>query len=498
MSDREPIEVVVSADGLAASLRAPAGVDRALVSAELVTALLADARVRTDTVEKPEVEAFIAQCRAAPPDEEVERVVARGAPARHGEQGRIELVADFARARIDDDGIEGLAPGSKEGAVDHHARSIFLAVREGDRIARVIDPTPGVDGVGVTGRTVVARPGREAAQRLHHSVERRGHELFAKVSGALEVGETMIRVSGEVTIPGFVDFTTGNIELPCSLIVEKGVRDGFVVSIEGSLTVRALVEAATVKTWRNATLLGGVASRGKGLLHVGRDLHTKYLDQVKGRVMRDAAIEREIVNCDLSIGRNLRAPTGSIMGGRVAVAGECVIDTLGSESGAPTELILGRVPEAEGLLSRAMELKGRIGSRLDKTMGEQRQLQQLAGKKLTPTQAERATELQYEISTLSGYTSSLENVSMRLLDSVRAHSTVKATISARIHAGVTVRVGAFTARFRRELRGPVMIHLNQNGQPVVTDLLRDETQRLSAVAVVEEDPNAMSVLRQAA
>lgn len=344
MSDREPIEVIVSADGLSASLRAPGGIDRGLASAELVSALLADARIRADTIDKAEIDEFLALCRAASTDEDVERVVARGSPARHGEQGRIEPIADFECARIDDDGIEGVAPGQKDGAVDHHARSIFLAVREGDRIARVVDPTPGVDGVGVTGKTVVARPGKEAPQRLHHSVERRGDELFAKVSGALEVGETMIRVSDEVTIPGFVDFTTGNIELPCSLIVEKGVRDGFVITIEGSLTVRALVEAASVKTGRNATLLGGVASRGKGLLHVGRDLHAKYLDQVKGRVMRDAAIEREIVNCDLSVGRNLLAPTGSIMGGRVAVAGECVIDTLGSESGAPTELILGRVP----------------------------------------------------------------------------------------------------------------------------------------------------------
>lgn len=162
MSDREPIEVIVSADGLSASLRAPSGIDRGLASTELVSALLADARIHADTIDNAEIDESLALCRAASTDEDVERVVARGSPARHGEQGRIELITDFECARIDDDGIEGLAPGQKDGAVDHHARSIFLAVREGDRIARVVDPTAGVDGVGVTGKTVVARPGKEA------------------------------------------------------------------------------------------------------------------------------------------------------------------------------------------------------------------------------------------------------------------------------------------------------------------------------------------------
>lgn len=496
MSDRDPIEVIVAPDGLSATLRAPAGVDRALVSKELAVALLADARVRYDTVDQDALGAFLERCRAAPASEEIESVIARGAPARHGEPGRIEIAPEFSGARVGDDGIQGANPAGA--GVDHHARSIFIAVREGDRIGSICDPTAGVDGVGVTGKTVVARPGREPAQRLHHTIERRGNDLFAKVCGALEVGETMLRVADEVTVPGFVDFSTGNIVLPCSIIVEKGVRDGFVLDAGGSVTVRALVEAATLHCKRNASLLGGMAARGKGELLVGRDLRAKYLDQVSGRVLRDATVEREIVNCDLSIGRHLRAPTGSIMGGRVAVAGECVIDTLGSESGTPTELILGRVPEAEGLLGMATELKGRIGTRLEKSMSEQRQLQQLAGKKLTPTQAERATELQYEISTLSMYSASLETASGKLLGVVRNHATVSATIAGRVYPGVALTVGPFTARFRRELRGPVKIHLNQHAQPVVTDLLKEQTQRLSAVALVEEDPRAPDLLRAAA
>lgn len=498
MPDRDPIEVIVAPDGLSASLRAPGGIDRSLVSRELAVALLSDAHVRYDTIDQDALASFLERCRAAPPDEDLTLIIAGGSPAKHGEPGRIEIAPEFSGARVGDDGIEGVEPAKHARGVDHHARSIFIAVRDGDRVGTIIDPTAGVDGVGVTGRTVVARPGREPAQRLHHTIERRGNDLYAKASGALEVGETMLRVADEVTVPGFVDFSTGNIALPCSIIVEKGVRDGFVLDAGGSATIRALVEAATVRTKRNATLLGGMAARGKGDLHVGRDLHAKYLDQVTGRVLRDAAIEREIVNCDLAVGRHLRAPTGSIMGGRVSVAGDCVIDTLGSESGAPTELILGRVPEAESLIGQAMELKGRIGSRLDKSVGEQRQLQQLAGKKLTPTQAERATELQFEISTLTMFTQSLENASGRLLGVVRQNSSVCATITGRIFSGVTIVVGQYTARFRRELRGPVKIHLNQNGQPVVTNLLKDETQRLATVALVEDDPTALNLLAPAA
>lgn len=495
MTERDPVEVVVRPDGLAATLRAPHGRDRSLLSPELCDSILRQAGVRESAIEWIDVEAFVEQCRHAPSDQDIEREVARGKPPIHGADGRVIL----------DDRLTGAASKSNHDLqdaqaqrVDHHARTRFVPVLSGQAIGRVVDPTPGEDGLGVTGSPIAARPGKPPALRVHDSIERRGDELFARMNGTLDVGETIVRVVDTVEIPGFVDYTTGNIELPCDLVVDKGVRDEFVVDVRGSAHVRGLVEASTVRTGRDLTLEGGMAGRGKGEIRVGRDLHAKYLDQVRGGILRDARVAKEIVNCEFSVGRSLLSPTGQIIGGRIAVAGTCEIDSVGSEAGVPTELIIGRAPELEELLARAHDLKHRLGSRLQKSEREYEQLTKLSGPKLTASQAERSTELQYELSVLNGCASKIDSARFGLLGVVRRHATARLQVNGRIYPGVVLRIGPFTAKFRRELRGPALISLNDRGAPIVTNLLDDSIQRLKEVVPVEHDEGAITILTDAA
>lgn len=491
MAERDPVEVAVRPDGLAAILRAPRGRDRALLSPELCDSLLRQAGVRESSVIWVEVEAFVEQCKHAASDEDVEREVARGKPPIHGEAGRVLLDERLLGALADEDHDD-------EDRVDHRARSRFVPVLSGQKIGRVVDPTPGEDGLGVTGSPIAARHGKPPSLRVHDSIERRADELFARKNGTLDVGETIVRVIDAVEIPGFVDYTTGNIELPCDLLVEKGVRDEFVVDVRGSAIVRGLVEAAIVRTGRDLTLDGGMAARAKGEIRVGRDLTAKYLDQVRGGILRDARIAKEMVNCDLSVGRSLVSPTGQIIGGRVAVAGVCEIDAVGSDAGVPTELIIGRAPELEELLVRAHELKGRLGARLQKSEREYTQLSTLSGPKLTASQAERSTELQYELSILNGCASRIDSARHALLGAVRRHALARLQVNGRIYPGVTLQIGAYTARFRRELRGPALITLNDRGTPIVTNLLDDSVQRLKEIAPVEHDEGAITILSDAA
>lgn len=493
MAEIQPIEVVVKPDGLAASLRAPAGRDRALVSPELCDALLREAGVREGAIDWDEVAAFVDACRAADSGDCVERVVARGTPPQHGRQGVVEILEKFTPASEDPE-----QPAAEGERVDYRARSRFVPVLAGERIGRVADPTPGEDGESVRGTPIAAKHGPPPALRVHESIERRGDELFARKNGALQVGETLVRVVEAVEIDGFVDYTTGNIDLPCDLVVHKGVRDDFVVSVKGGATVQGLVEAATIVTGLDAALQGGMAARGKGELRVGRDLIAKYLDQVAGRVLRDARVSNEVVNCRLSIGRSLFAPTGQIIGGSVAVAGACEIDTVGSEASVPTELIIGRAPEVEDLLTRASEIKERVDARRQKTQREQTQLKTLSGPKLTASQAERSTELQYELSILDGCATRLDAACNGLRSAVQPHATGRLTVHGRIYAGVTLRVGAFIARFRRELRGPVLISLNDHGAPIVTNLLDDSVKRLKEIVPVEEEEGVITIRDPAA
>ncbi|MGP1309243.1 MAG: FapA family protein [Phycisphaerales bacterium] len=478
MPEFPPVEVVVQPAGLSAALRAPAGRPRGDICRELCAALLDAEGVAPGLIDWDEVEAFVNACRAAAPDDAPERVVAEGTPPTHGEPGVVV---------IDE-------PTDDESNFDDRKNRIFRVVRAGQRLGTITDPGAGEDGVNVRGTSIHAKRGPAAPLRLHPSIVREGDALVAASGGVLHVGETLARILDVAEVPEFVDNSTGDLDLPCSVQVLQGVRDDFEVRVTGTATVRGLVEAAKIHAGWDARLDGGMAARGKGWLTVGRDLSARYLDQVHGEVMRDARIEREMVNCSLAVGRNLHCARGQIIGGEIAVAGMCEVDTVGSEAGVATRLSVGRSTRIESLLKRAQALRDSIGARLEKAEREHTQLTSLSGPKLTASQAERSTELEYELSTLRGMLSKVDTACRALLGIVRAGAVGQLTVNGRIHPKVTLQVGAYTASFRRELRGPVRIGIDDHGRAIVTNLLDESVVRLKEVALVEHDSGAVTLL----
>ncbi|MEC9374494.1 MAG: FapA family protein [Planctomycetota bacterium] len=483
-------KVIISQDGMEARLRLSAGLDVAALSESVLIAIAQGEGVSTSPELASSVKALL-ETYAASPDADHEQVIARGTPPNHGEDERLELAPAFEGAGA---AATGGKAESEPGVVDHYARSDFKMIRAGQKIGTLHPATEGEDGSTVTGKTLGARSGKALGLKTDASVEIRSNgEIVALVDGAFLQSGDELKVITVLEIPEYVDFSTGNIDFHGDVVVVRGVKDCFNVTCTGTLTVRGLVEAANLSAGF-LELDGGMAARGKGTIQVENDAHARYLDSVRATIGRNLEIDREAVSCDLRVGGRLIGERAAIIGGCVSLCGKGEIGTLGSESGQETEVVLGKIHDVERLKSEVNSLMPQVEERLEKAKQSHGQLKRNASKP-TKSQAEQLRELEIEIGEMERLKNRLGQGLAVLDQARRSFATVDLTVASRIHRGVRMKLGAYSARFHETVKGPVRITLDSRGRPRIEDVIREESVDLrerAKVRDVEEDEESSS------
>ncbi|NRA58467.1 MAG: DUF342 domain-containing protein, partial [Phycisphaerales bacterium] len=252
------IRISVCADGLTATLTVQAGVDPEELSADLVGAILEGRGVRIPAEINPRVDELKRRIAEAP-EAEIDIVIAEGIAPVHGKDGRFELDPELC------DDEQAKKREESETDADHYGRSAFLVVEEGQRIGKVVPHSDAEDGVDVRGKTIKATPARPCKVKFDESLDvDEDGTVTALRNGRLEVAAERIRIQPVLVVPESVDFSSGNVDFPEDVLVQKGVRDCFTVHAGGSLEIVELVEAATVSANGSILLRRGMAGRGKG------------------------------------------------------------------------------------------------------------------------------------------------------------------------------------------------------------------------------------------
>ncbi|MFG0283023.1 MAG: DUF342 domain-containing protein [Phycisphaerales bacterium JB039] len=469
-------KVIISGDRLTATLRLEPGIGDELTE-DVVRGLLTGRGVDPFAADRPRrIAAAVEAYRDA--TERLEMVVAEGRAPVHGVDGRFELDPSLApeqraRPRATDDG-----------AVSFYERSAFTIVAAGQRIGRLIAPTEGQPGVDVMDGDLAARSGRPAPIRLDASVEADADgEVRSRVDGELQATGGLLRVVELLSVPEYVDFSTGNVHFPGDVVVGRGVRDCFTVRCGGDLTVRELVEAATLVVGRDAKLDRGMAAREKGSLTVGRDLDAKYLDNVHCVVGRDMQALKEVHNCHVVVGRRFIGPTCAVIGGALAVAGKAEIGQIGGESGSQTDVILGRIGDLEELARQALDLLPAVERAAEVAAERLEQMRRMAIKP-TAQQTRELTELELEVEATEARLDPLRRAIEQIAESLSRHTEAELSVGKIIHAGATIWIGTHRAEFETAIKGPLRIHLSQLGAPVITDGVRGSAIPLADIAKV--------------
>ncbi|MEM7754296.1 MAG: FapA family protein [Planctomycetota bacterium] len=412
-------------------------------------------------------------------DEEVSEVVARGRAPESGIPGHFEFAAEIQRQFDEIERREHVLrhapplastgvsrkPGADDTDIDFYEVSAFVIVRNGAMIGTVLEPTKGVDGIGVRGETLPAESGELAAIQLGEGLDVIGRsEVRAAIDGRLVRAVGEIRVEEVLRVKDAVDFSTGNIDFPGDVLVNSGVKDRFRVRSDGDIEIRDLVEAAHIETPYNVNFITGMAGREAGTLAVGRDLTSRYLDGVRGSIDGVCRVAREINACDLLIGSRLECPAGAVMGGRVRVAGGCDVGQLGGPGGLETELVLGWVEEIE---RASRDLLSLIDARV-------------------PPPPSKAKPRKEDVRALLQAAERVQTAQDRV-------SSVSLTVQKAMYPGARIIGRGWVAEITAPVEGPLLIEVDDTGEPVFRALPRGEETPLARVAHVGPS-DAMAVL----
>ncbi len=461
----EALSLEIADDALSATLAVAQGVTTTGRDREAIVAFLREYKLRLTEESLVAVDTLLAAV-AAEPGRDHKAIVARGVPARHGEDARL----------VWSDSIEPPSATSRP------------RVNDSDLIARIEPPTTGEDGLTVRSEPIPARDGKPIS--IHHDDSIRtgvNGELIAACAGAVFFENNALRVSNRLDLASPAEA----VSFEGDIHIKEGAPDGADVTATGNVFISGLVGAAKINAGVDVRLDGGLAARSRGGVVAERDLRARYLDNALIVIGRHVTVDREIVSCDLTIGGALRCVSGSMIGGTAAVGGVCELAELGSPAALETRLALGELHDFDGLEARLAEVRDALDTARSRVRTEYDQLVAHTTK-LTESQADRMTELHFSLATLDGLCDRVIKADERVERVIARHTDAELTIHRMIHPGVTLKLGGFEASFVDPIKGPVRITLHPDGQPHIAELTTDDEKELSEVANVQESAGSVA------
>ncbi len=442
----DQVRVTVASDKMSATLALPADLPPELRNIEFFTGRARERRVAITRDVVDELQHILDAYTAHPVP--ITATFARGVRPLHGEPATLRWLDGFDPDRH--------AAAGAEQRTDFYNSVDYARAVDGQVIARILPPTDGVDGVDVLGEVAKAKPGKSLDWQFDAgTVEVDGLDVKSKIRGVVLVRGRRVEVSDLIEVKD-VDFHTGNINVEGGVHVRSDVADRFEIRATQNVVVDGLVGSATIECGGNLHLRRGMAAHERGKLAIGGDVDVGYLNAVHGKVGGSLRFRHELMNCQLDVGHDVFADSGSIVGGRLTVAGSVHVAALGSEAEIATRLVLGVMPvllEERSSLMRDIKQAENALARLEQELN----MIETPGAKLTPQQKERATELNYLIAEArQDHTTKLTRLE-EVDRCMREQSRVDLLVHKVIHPKVVLAVNGVEIIFKKPLDGPVRL-----------------------------------------
>ncbi len=262
-------------------------------------------------------------------------VVARGTPPVDGINGKVEFLFNTKTS---------LSPViDNEGRADYKSVNIVNTVKAAQKLATIVPPTAGTDGIDVLGNRIAAKPGAEAKLPQGPNTKIENGSLIAEVDGVVRISAGVVEVSEGFLVPGDVDYSTGNIHYEKSVIINGDIKAGFEVKCGGDLQVNGTIEDCHVKAGGSVLCRYGFVGQGRGVIEAKGDVNIGFIKNQKVRCLRNVVIAKEAVNCTI-LSRDKVEVHGnplSVVGGEVKAGKSITVYSAGNHSGIRTLLEAG-------------------------------------------------------------------------------------------------------------------------------------------------------------
>lgn len=236
------------------------------------------------------------------------------------------------------------------GNADYTELDFAQNINEGDTICQIIDPAKNEPGMTVTNRAVPPKVGKKPRipKGRNTTVTEDGSRLIATKTGHVEFSGQGFQVKPVLEIFGNIDYSTGNINFLGDVHIKGNVCSGFSVQATGNIIIEGVLEAGTVKAGGDLIVRKGIKGDLQLIIHVGRSLYTKYLENttvcVKERLESGC-----VINCNVYSDGDVQVCSGRgiLVGGVVRASGEIRANIVGSRSEHRTIVCMGGLPSEE-------------------------------------------------------------------------------------------------------------------------------------------------------
>ena len=231
-----------------------------------------------------------------------------------------------------------------DGSVDYWSIKMVEIVTEGQEIAVYHPAVPGVDGMDVKGKPLIAKRGRDLIPLRGKGFERSEDGLVytSLMDGKIEMTNERIVILPVYEVQGDVDLSIGNIDFRGDVIVHGGVCSGVSVKATGTITIDGVVEGAQIEAGKDIVLRSGVMGASRASITTRGNISAKFFEYT--RVHANGSIQADVfLNCQVSCGESiiLDGKKASIVGGRVGAIQGIAVHTLGSDGEVNTQVRIG-------------------------------------------------------------------------------------------------------------------------------------------------------------
>lgn len=246
--------------------------------------------------------------------------------------------------------------GEPDEQMDYHERNLVTNVNVGDELGCWLPAREATAGIGVDGSTLEPgardedRPLRVGLNIATTELESSSVRLTSTIEGMLLLDEHEVPfVTETLELNGDVGLRTGNIDARGSVVVSGNVNANFIIKATGDITVRGLVENASLRAQGQITIEQTLLGTDFGKVVAAGDVHVNNSQNANieslGSIHLGGSDSGSLLNCSGDLfaidGR------GALRGGHYQAGGSVKVRSLGSDLGAPTLVFAGLDPILE-------------------------------------------------------------------------------------------------------------------------------------------------------
>lgn len=303
-------------------------------------------------------------------------VIASGVAAQDGEDGKINYAINISSEVQKTD--------------DWNFRDVMRipTVQNGQKLATIIPPTDGKNGIDVFNNPIRARKGRPFLMRAGKNVrfQESDQSFYATLEGQVRIQRGRIDVQPVYEVHDSLSLKTGNLDFIGSIIIHGDVPTGYNVNAGGDIKVYGIVEAANVTSEGSIYISEGLAGLQKGTVKAKENVHVGYINQGTVHAKETIFVENSILHSICEAGKDIFCQRGNIIGGSISAGQTIEARDIGNRLSTKTTISLGIsstiYKEEKKLLEKKKELQvtlrnlEMIGKKLASQENQTRKIQQ--------------------------------------------------------------------------------------------------------------------------